>query len=229
VKEPTHEADTVTLACFVEGSDDTLSPALFDAMALRLGDTEWPIEDQRQRLLRTLESWYDFHVLVRFLRYRSNEARSKPRSPRDQVVATAGRSKMTSARSSALAAMGVLLLASFGGCADSDDAGGDVESFCGYFERGMTMLRDLDREALAAGDPDAMELAAELEEHFAIGQEINAPDEIRDAFERSIDPRAFEPVPEPEYAEASDEVLAYVVDNCDLPPDLRDELSDSSS
>ncbi len=136
---------------------------------------------------------------------------------------------MTSYRSRARRAVVLLLLVCVAGCSGSDDdAGADVDSFCSHIERGMTMLRDLDREALEAGDPEATALAAELEEYFATMRDVDAPDEIRDAFERSIDPKAFEPIPQPEYAEASDEVAAYLVANCDLPPELRDDLTGSS-
>jgi hypothetical protein len=44
VEEAGVEADTVTLAGFVEGSDDTLNPEFFAAMAVRLDDGEWPVD-----------------------------------------------------------------------------------------------------------------------------------------------------------------------------------------
>jgi hypothetical protein len=138
------------------------------------------------------------------------------------ICRTAGKSRMPSFLTRAALALAV---AALGAC--SDDSDGDLATWCTQFERASRLLLAVDADDVNAGDPAALEAAAEFDEAVIELRETDAPAEIRETFEIAFDPAGFQPDAPAEYSEARDELEEYVLANCDLPPDLQEQLRDS--
>jgi hypothetical protein len=123
---------------------------------------------------------------------------------------------------SSLTRAAAVVLIAVAACSDSSDDG--LAEWCDLQERGLSLMLAVDFDAFNAGDPEALAAAAEAEEALVAVRESEPPEEIRETFELAIDPGGFQPNAPPESAAARDEWTAYVVENCDFPSDLEEQL-----